>query len=307
MKTLLTPIICILLLCLFLVGCAGQADFSMQDLRKGTNGIVLKFLDDQPPTTIIENDRFVMTLNLQNDGAATAKNTILNLGVPSEYINADLNSATMNGDPTTLQFDLEGKSMKNPNGGLSILMIPATALPITTSKKQQVTIAGQICYDYETVAEANICANYDPSYQLKVFPCKPKAISLSSQGAPVAITKIDVKPKYTPEGRLATSLTITLQNKGTGRVIEAGQSAAVCSSRGDLTKVWDRVIVTAVMAGKKINCKKDYVTLENNKAEITCEGTVENVQGPYVAPLQVYLDYGYTQTLSKQFYIERIK
>src|SRR3989338_6772740 len=125
MKTLLTPIICILLLCLFLVGCAGQADFSMQDLRKGTNGIVLKFLDDQPPTTIIENDRFVMTLNLQNDGAATAKNTILNLGVPSEYINADLNSATMNGDPTTLQFDLEGKSMKNPNGGLSILMIPA--------------------------------------------------------------------------------------------------------------------------------------------------------------------------------------
>ena len=53
--------------------------------------------------------------------------------------------------------------------------------------------------------------------------------------------------------------------------------------------------------------EKDYVTLENNKAEITCEGTVENVQGPYVAPLQVYLDYGYTQTLSKQFYIERIK
>ncbi len=290
-----------------LIGCTTTKELTMQDLRKGTNGITWKFLGDQPPSKVIENDRFVMTLELHNDGAAAAQNAVVTIGAPQEYIETDLESATLNRELTNLQFGLEGKSLKNPAGDISLLMIPAATKEITTSKKQSVTLTAQLCYDYETVAETSVCVNYHPAgYFLRITPCKPKAVTFSSQGAPVAVTKIDVKPKFFPDNSLGSSFTITIQNKGTGKVVETGQSNALCSATGDLPKIWDKVFITAVLGGKEIRCKKEMVRLENNRAEVVCEGALDPTRGPYVAPLQVYLDYGYTQTLSQQMTIERI-
>lgn len=290
-----------------LIGCTTTQELTMQDLRKGTNGIIWKFLGDQPPSKVIENERFVMTLELHNDGAAAAQNAVVTIGAPNEYIETEIESATRDGQPTNLHFALEGKSLGNPAGDISLLMIPAATKTITTSKRQSVTLNAQLCYDYETVAETSVCVNYHPAgYTFRITPCKPKAVTFSSQGAPVAVTKIDVKPKFFPDNSLGSSFTITIQNKGTGKVIETGQSSALCSATGDLSKMWDKVSVTAVLGGKDIPCKKKMVRLENNRAELVCEGALDPTRGPYVAPLQVYLDYGYTQTLSQQISIEHI-
>ncbi|MBI4441584.1 hypothetical protein HY639_05430 [Candidatus Woesearchaeota archaeon] len=297
-----------ILILLLLIGCASPQELTMKDLRIGTEGIALRFLDDQPPAKVMENDRFVMTFELHNRGAASAKSTALAVGIPQEYVDTDVAAATLNGQPTNLRFELEGKSVKNPKGGIALLMIPATTKPITTSKRQDVAITTQLCYDYETVAETGVCVNYNPAgYQLRLTSCKPRAVTFSSQGAPVAVTKIDVKPKYLPDGQMGSAFIVTILNKGSGRVVEMGQSDALCSATADLTKVWDRVMVTAVLGGREIRCKKNVIRLENNKGEAVCEGTTDPSASPYVAPLQIYLDYGYTQTLSKQFAVERIR
>ncbi len=302
-----TTVILILLMILLLFGCTNPTEVTMKDLRAGTNGIVLKFLDGQPPAKVYENDRFVMTLELHNDGAATAKNAILSFGAPKEYVSVDIAGVTLDGKSTSMHFDIEGKSLKNPNGDINVLIVPVQAKTITTSKRQEVTAQAQLCYDYQTLAEASACVNYDPrGYLLSITACKPQKISMSSQGAPIAVAQVDVQSKYLPDGSLGSVFIITLQNRGNGKVIEAGHSKEACSGTEDVGSLWDKVRVTAVLGGRQIQCKKEVVRLENNKAEVFCEGSLQQTAGPYMAPLQVYVDYGYTQTLSKQFVIERI-
>jgi len=220
---------------LLIAGCTGGSkdkrpitDF---DIRKGTDGLDMKFTENTPPKSVFEDSIFPIAINLKNKGAFDiddeeggfdGKNGTLVFGFERDYIDMAEKEKDDEGNIKKITFDIKGKSIFNPAGDEEFITINAQAKEIgEQSETRPSTILATVCYPYKTILGTSICVDTD-IYGIGKGEkaCSIKDLRFSEgQGAPVTITKIETRMLPQDENKVKPHFLIHVENRGKGEVI----------------------------------------------------------------------------------------
>lgn len=338
--------ILVLFLVILIVGCSPPtAESKEKDVyRSGTQGLVMNFLEGAPqkkmyvdaPYTDIE---IPVSIEVRNKGAYPTSDDMgeslwetdkdddvifisgFDPNIISGWKIADEDAELIANYPYILLRDrietLEGKSINNPEGGYDLLeFIGKIDLSDLDIEKYTPTFLVTACYDYKTKASPNVCIDPRPFTTVKERKvCEIHDISLSNQGAPIAITKVESQA-------LSNSIQfkIRFKNVGKGDVI-ATDLLARCSGKEETGKLEKRhmdlvKIAKVEIAGEELNCGNllsvedhgGYARLFNNEGFVVCnlENYKENVDTAYITLLDIELAYGYRDAISKEVEIVKV-
>jgi len=299
-KTILSIITIIFLLS----ACAGQGDnlpLTNKDIFKGTDGIKINFLDNAPPTDIYEEKNFRVGLSVRNAGASfTAVGDIL-IGYESDYMTLD--------GAKTQSINLEGRSLHNIYGEEEKYFFDFTSGTVDEMTTHHLSnIYATACYLFQTIASTAVCVDtdiYDEKQSDKV--CTSKDHSLSSQGGPVAVKKIEYDMIPIGDNEVKPVFKIWVQNVGNGMVIEKNSISEACSS-SSLTREDDLGIISVnvELGDQRLDCSPIPMKLQKDQDYVRCELT-EGISTDFItyqSILKITLDYGYTFTVSKSIDIK---
>jgi len=317
-------------------GCTGKksAEKSLEEIRAGTEGITMSFLLNSPPDKIHvdkaaadeSSNGFEVALELRNKGAFPQ---------PGEG-DAPRGKVYLSGyDPEIIKFEgsnvktelgnaLQGKSTINPNGGFDVFTFKGSVNAESLNvEKYEPTLLASACYTYQTVAGPSVCIDPDPysvTNERKV--CQVQDTSLSSQGAPVAVTKINEEAFA---GK--TQFKITIKNVGNGEVLKNDIVESKCGPSVEkiVREDIDRVQLVSVKVGNNpLDCgpfantggalrgETGDIRLINGEGYIICElpssmysgaeGTSKS-RTAYITPMTITLQYGYRNSIEKKVQI----
>lgn len=321
-------LILFLSLVIFMSGCKNKGDdiatILTKDIFKGSDGLVMSFLDNAPASEVYEKSYATVGLRLQNKGTYDIEEGYLAISLEKDYmesVTSSLKATARNidfSDYDHITFNLMGKSVEAPNGDEDVLTFIMKIWELEQlSQTHTSTIAITSCYKYKTVATETVCIDSD-IYGMKqrVKGCTVKEISLGDQGAPVAVTKI--QPKMLPEeDGVEPQFIITIENKGGGLVVDKDSVEDACYSEAlDYTKL-NNVEVSAYLMERggrtRLDCNIDEdeeigkVMLKEKRATVRCklpQGIEE--EGTYSTPLTIEIDYGYSSTISQDIKIRKV-
>jgi hypothetical protein len=258
-----------------------------------------------------------------------------------EEIEAKKDASPTSNECKTRWFSLEGKSVFNYNGGTDVEEYQARAKSAgRLSETHDVQVIATACYQYTTLWNQEVCIDTDIN-KMNIFEgaCEASDISLTSQGAPIAITKIESTMLPTGTGYIRPMFKIYLDNKGNGNVINKEKTEHACTSTGLGSKDYNLVFLKRFMLsnedlvydfngldatsykeinangdGDTITCSPNPITLDNDgKDYVTCivnedlEWDMFSLeQAPYSATISMQFDYGYTLSKSVPLTIEKI-
>lgn len=320
----------ILVLVLMLAGGCGKSKSSTKapvDARTGTEGLALSFVANNPPSLVVVEEGvenlIKVVLQVNNKGAYPQPNEGSGLA-------PELGRVYISGfdqeiiDMPIKYFDisqlkgLEGKSGINPNGGIDFITFDGNIkAEVLSVEKYDPTFLATVCYGYVTVAGPQVCIDPDPYStisQKKV--CEVKDVTLSNQGAPIAVASIREEALMQ-----RTQFRITIKNVGSGDVIKS-ESFNKCNpfgveklGREDIDKVWVeevKVADTLLQCGPFIEgvseFLKGYVRLINGEGTMTCKLPSEqyaNTNTAYTTPLKIKLRYVYKNTAERKIQIKK--
>lgn len=302
--------LCILVL---LAGCGLRKTGTIQEVNvyTGTKGITATFLEQSPPAITYTDAPFAASFELINEGATDVEDGVFSVGIEDDFV-------TLQGDRVRT-FSLYGKSLATPEGERQIqtVQLRTRALPPQT-ETATTTIGLNVCYPYSTRAELTTCVDTDVFQRIKTKPCTAKPVSLSGQGAPVAVTRIE--PTFAPHtdpNKVRAEFLIYIKNLGAGQVYEADKSFEACTPQALGSASWNVADVKAHLGDQQLDCspKKPgfggadgYLKLVNKEDFVRCEvpGGIAKTAGAYTTTMTVEVTYGYTFTLTKQVQIKRI-
>ncbi|MFH0868536.1 MAG: hypothetical protein V1831_04450 [Candidatus Woesearchaeota archaeon] len=303
---------------LFLIaGCTGgsKEERSITDVnvRVGTEGLTMVFMQNAPPGSVFENSRFPIAIELKNNGAEDINGGEgkLVFGFEKTYVDGECKEEDCD-------ISIQGKSVFNPIGSKKIVTITANAKTVgPQSETHPSTILATACYPYKTILGSSVCIDTDIYGERKgKKACTVHDLSFSKgQGAPVAITKIEPRMLYADQNKVTPQFIIYVENVGNGEVVDSGKVENACSSGSLLYTDFNVLKVVSVsLSGKELDCKVDKETnsirLRDKADMIVCEvkdaDDVDRNLDAYTAPLKIELVYGYTFTISKNIVIEKI-
>ena len=303
----------VLFLLVFLMACAGigrKAEKPQpQEFRSGSQGIYMQFVTNLPPPKVFDREPLNVMVQVENRGTAN----VGGIGLDSIYLSGFDNNII-----TGIPFDgvdipmLEGRGPYLPQGGIDTVSFRGIIQPLGTRRidKYQPTLLATACYHYQTIASAQVCIDpnpYAPTSVQKV--CTPSTVGTGSQGAPIAVTSVEVVPS--PQ---KTRFKISISNVGGGDVFRPGvQFLTKCNPYvGGLgfNEVDFVRIVDVVISGQHIkdSCKPagEFVRLTNNQAQLFCEFDAPPGQSAFLTPLEIELDYGYRSSIFRQIDIRPV-
>ena len=299
-------IIFCLILALFLTSCGimGQKkeQIKVPDIHEGTKGVVLSFLPNAPPAELYEEKLFKIMINVQNAGAVDIKNGMLVIGIEEQQVS--LESAS------DARFDLDGKSIFNPEGSKTIKEFKAKSkLLIPGIEAYDTAVTATACYPYKTEATALVCIDTDLAGMVKTKPCKTQKISLSGgQGAPIAITSVEPKMMtHDDPEKIQPEFVIKIQNQGTGQAMTREKVFDACTGKALGKDAWNRLQLRAQLSDIPLTCRPETVRLTEDTTVIcTLDAGIDKAQGTYTAPLSIELDYGYLDRAVKKINIKKL-
>lgn len=267
------------------------------EFRVGTQGVVMRFVPNQPPPRLFSGEELNALIELENRGTYT-------VGGPADKVYLSGFDPTIITGISTFGEQipvLEGRSQFVPQGGFG--SVSFEGLTRLLKDRYPVTLIANACYGYETVAAANVCVDpnpFAPTVRQKV--CTPRNVPLSGgQGAPVAVSLVEVQASPG-----TTRFKIHVQNVGGGEVFRSGtQYLAKCSPYTE-GLAFDEIgyveLADVLISGVSIKhtCKpldRGHVRLSNNQGVVFCEFSLPRAAAPYVTPLTVILRYGYRDTI----------
>ena len=312
-----------------------------EELRTGTEGLKIRFLPNNPPPTIFVGS----SGNLQNKVDIAVE--LVNKGVypqPEERQSITGKLYLSGYDKNIIEFasgqlpffDLSkstalfGKTLINFEGGSEIATFsPQVKMENLKVDKYEPIFLATLCYEYKTIAGPSVCIDPDPYPTIKQKKvCEVKDIILTSQGAPIAVTKVEEKALSEK-----TQFMITVKNVGGGDVLrirsdaqqtqgtaqapaqQSGSTIEKCDPFGGskITKEdIDKVYVEGITIGDKFllcwpfaespgKSDKGHIRLQNGEGSIICELLKENNAYPggttaYTTPLKIELSYAYKTT-----------
>lgn len=320
-----------------ITACQGNTT-SQEQIYSGFEGLRIEFLRNTPPPRVFEESQFPVVLRVRNLGSYSIvkgtekekeKYALLSLGVEKDY-NSFVGleeSERVKKTPIESQakFNLEGRSITNQRGDEEIVPFTLKTKKIDPqSERRTSTLLATLCYPYKTKVTATVCIDTD----VAGIKQKPKACSASDvilnggQGAPVAITKIETR-MVPSDDKIKPQFIISVENRGRGEVIRDDSIDMMCSRDIDVPDIrnqaYNTISFRAYLSGidekNLLDCEpkldeKDtlpYVKLFKKKDFVRCtvkDGISKDIDA-YSAPLNIEMDYGYTDTISANYYIEK--
>lgn len=322
---------------LFLTGCGvrptDDRPITDVDVRKGTEGLNMKFVRNAPPDRVFEDGVFPMAVELKNKGASDIgddKKTqdikeqggIVVFGFEKTYVDVSRWDEKCTGE--VCKVEIEGKSVFNPAGDDEFITINAQAKKIgEQSETHRSTILATACYPYKTVFGSSVCIDTDIYGIVKrQKACSIQDLVFDGQGAPVAVTKIETRMLPQDNDKVKPHFIIYIENKGNGEVVNPEKDKEdpsiyiyekACTSKSLDYKDFNTLKISAWLSGEELDCSVDkdgMIRLREKEDMIRCESKDEDDipknRDAYTSPLKIELDYGYTFTISKNIIIEKI-
>jgi len=302
----ITNVYLVLFMSLLITGCSSRTKaFSQVDenFRTGSQGLTFKFMPFSPPDKIFDNEELRFRIEISNKGAEDV------VGTNNRAYVSGFDTSIITGIPTNgVEIpELEGKKVFNPDGSFDNVELLGFIRDLRARNidKYQPAVLATFCYKYKTIADPNICVDPDPfsttvSNKVCNFQTQP---SLGTQGAPVAINRVDVEAA---PGK--TRFKIYVQNVGSGDVLHDGADILDrCNPydpKGLDVNDIDFVHIDEVVLGDISiigSCKpldNGYLRLKTSGAGfMMCE--VDGLIGPaYTTPLRITVSYNYRETLT---------
>lgn len=330
---------------IILLGCTGiktGGEISLttsKDFYKGTGGLSLTLIENTPPKEVYEKTDFIIGFNIQNEGSHDIEDGIITLGLEKDYVNIiedwknDLGKTESGEDKlipikdnlNSLSFKLAGRNVYTPAGEQGIVYVTAQPNQLAVqSQSLKSNIAITACYPYRTEVVTTVCIDTDiTNTRVREKSCLIKDINLDSQGAPIAVTKIEYK--MLPKGHdfVKPEFIITLENKGNGEVIKPNKK--LIENACGLSKIFSEdeqklsfniIHLRAYLSSgdqAQLRCEPaldDYIAnvrLKEKKGIARCilDDGINIVRGTFTTPLRILIDYGYTFTVSKEITIKK--
>lgn len=297
----------VVIIVLVLVGCQSAVpgkDQQTVSYRSGSEGLRISFLENLPPNRLFDNEDFNAVVQVENRGASDA-------GASGDKVYLSGFDPSIITGISTFGMQIPPLLGKNPRlqeqaGGLDTVYFKGRIASLKGKGFPQfpAKILATTCYQYETVASPQVCIDPNPfSPTLKQKVCSVQNAAAGTQGAPIAVTSVDVDA--TPG---STKFKVHVANVGGGRVFRYGlQSLLHCSpfSEGlgfnelDYIEVQD-VIVSDVSI--KDTCRpsdNNHVRLTGGQGMFYCEFNRMRGTSAYQTPLIIKLRYGYETTVLK--------
>ncbi|RLE37632.1 hypothetical protein DRJ17_06135 [Candidatus Woesearchaeota archaeon] len=296
-----------IILILFISGCVSNPfvkPTTQDDFRTGRQGILMEFLTNAPPSETYEDYPFQIGVMLKNTGAYDIKDGFVSFTIEEGYMEL------MNQNDEVVRFSLKGKSVSLPTGDQLVKIIKAKTKKIDEqSEKHDSTILANVCYKYQTKKDITTCIDTD-IYNLKKMQkvCMVRDITLTPQGAPVAITKIESEMLPAEDDNLIKpAFKIYIKNVGNGEVIDKGKISDICSSEPLEHKELNIVDIKVMLSNEELECKPKPLKLKDDGDEVRCilEKGVPKDRATYTTPLTIELNYGYTYSISKKIMIKK--
>lgn len=318
----------------FLLSCTQSSTQSKDiNVRTGFNGLSMEFQKNTPPAKIFESSTFPVIIKVKNNGAYSLENdnkAILSLGVEKDYtkkVNLLAGGRVQPVDSgSAAAFNLEGKTKINPKGEEQVISYNIQAGKVDPqSEAHQSNIIATVCYPYESVLESSVCIDTDVSnLRPSKKVCQTQDLVFSSgQGAPVAVTKIEINMLPTLadgqnelSGKIKPQFLIFVENKGQGTVIKKESVMDFCTKSETSHANLNIVYVDVYLAGQKLECQLEtkqgsnelgHIKLLDKKDIIRCvfKDGIDASRDTYLSPLKIVLKYGYTQSISANYFIQK--
>lgn len=324
------------ILMLLILGCNTGSTTKTEkevNVRVGFNGLAMEFMKNTPPIKVFEGETFPVIIKVRNNGAYSILNeekAILSLGVEKDYTQKiqlleDGRIKKIEGAGNAASFNLEGKSIINAKGEEEVVSYNVMAGKVDPqSETHASTVVAALCYPYKTILDSSVCINPDISHlNLGKKACTVQDLAFNGgQGAPVAVTKIEVSmlpAQISAEGQSGTfvpQFLIFIENRGKGTVIKNDAVDKFCIESDTSHENINIVNVQAVLSDKRLDCRKNkneditkaFVKLKDKKEFIRCtlqEG-IPISNNAYSSPLKVELSYGYTSSISANYVMQKI-
>lgn len=304
----------ILALLIFIAACASQTDnnYKFEDVYKGVEGLRFSFLTNAPPREVYDESPLQIIVNLENKGAANIEHGILAISLEKDYYAPQ--------DFAKREINLYGRNihMRYGDQKREVYSITEAKIPETQSESHKTQIYVTACYQYQTTLKTDVCIDTDV-YNLKerTRSCRVSDYySSSGQGAPVAITRIEETMLPEGENQIRPSYKIYVRNQGNGEVVLPDKISEACGATlGEdvLNKIKVKNIKLSVYSLEKGDFKCNpaqegtVMTLRESEDFIICElkNGISTDVSSFMTGLEVDLEYGYTETISKEVKIVR--
>ncbi len=186
------------------------------EVGEGKEGITIEFKSYTVKDTIYEEESYSVVADLRNKGRFDSPyGKVLLHGFDRNIMPFNNLEPNKNMARKSLP-DLPAKTMFNPDGGYNTVefSIPRNHIYVPYKGTYTPTLTLSTCYYYETSAAPTVCIAPKPGELNEDSPCRPETINMESQGAPVAITKIEQEMED-----WFVNFILTVENVGSGRVI----------------------------------------------------------------------------------------
>ena len=289
--------------------CRGSGEGSLDDkLQTGIDGLTLKFLKNGVPE-VIEGNRLSMALEIRNEGFSYIEDSLLVLYTEKDVLKLekwDLPGRLRVNSDNSLSFNLRGKTLANRKGEFELPSFTVKAEKINESRNKIESMVGiNACYRYYTIFSESLCIDTDPfGRKIASKSCKAKDISSSSQGAPVAITKVEqsIFPAETPDSAII-ELNIYIENKGKGILIDPEKYKDACLGKGQgfnsilLTKLKFSWYEYNYEGLSDFECSPNPIEQRKKEYVVRCrlkeESAIPSETLTFETPLLIELYYGY--------------
>ncbi len=219
----------LLLIAAMFASCSGQQKSEVEKRQTGTEGVVLEFMKNTPPSEVFEGMEFPVSVKLWNKGIFSLRNVptvdsegrvvkgspearykgYLSMVFDPYYLEfKDITSATRSRynpflnifeESTNIAaaqgaFKLSGKSEAYPEGEITSIDFLFKARKLGGQIEHPSTkLTYTLCYPYSTILNANVCIDKDYyNQEAREKVCVARDLSFSEgQGAPVAITSVE--------------------------------------------------------------------------------------------------------------------
>lgn len=293
--------------------------------HKGIEGVEINFLDQAPPDELYENSTFNINIEIENRGAYDVtedKAGILTMSFDPFYIGAtQLRSnerVEVNSNSLIVRgIQLYGKSKYHPVGTLGFFSFPNFNTQAIMGQREQPStkILASICYPYVTEFSGLVCVDMSAvGENVRTQSCYQKDLTMSDQGAPIAIYQIEVENQPAGADVVRPVFTVHIANKDSGTVLSPAYDASnfdrVCSFQTLNREDFNTVDVKAMLSdGRYLECIPNPVRLFEGTGFTRCQVSEDDLiigHQNYEAVLSVNISYVYLTSISKEVDIKRI-
>jgi hypothetical protein len=301
MKQILTSLNCInqmkklfsitlLLSLLFIISCSGSPQ--QDELMHGTKGIDLNVQYIKPGQSFVHGEFLDLYLEVMNKGMYDDPKGFIT--ITGHNTNAISFKETKKEIPTLL-----GKKTYLPEGDSFIIKfdeIQPLNVPYGSSHTSNLLISS--CYEYKTMAIVSVCVPSRDDFRSGTSICKQSVHSMSSQGAPVAVTYIE--PSM---GAEELQYVVHVSNVGDGVVIKQ-DNLDNCPSQISPNDVDEIEIEMQVSALGVVTCTNDNkIRLLDGKGATICKVKKNKESGSYMTQMEIILSYGYSSSITEKIKI----